>query len=118
MLADPKHYVSSCKQVHTELQEHGQTLQLFLKAEAADCEGLVAKHRLQLTAKFFGHVENLIHAAHQDEAQREGIDLLTSWLSSAYVAICCLCVHAPYVSSHLQTVYCLPLCHCTTAALT
>ena len=72
--------------MHIELQEHEKTLELFQKAEATDWEGLVAKHRLQLTAEFFGHVENLIHAAHQDEAQREGT---ISWHSTAQQCLCC-----------------------------
>ena len=58
--------------MHIELQEHGQTLQLFQQQEAAEWDGLVAQHRLKLTAEFFDHVENLIHAAHQNEQQREG----------------------------------------------
>lgn len=84
--------------MHIELQEHGQTLQLFQNAQAAEWEGLVAKHRLQLTAEFFGHVENLIHAAHQDEAQREGIMFVHR---IAQQCLCCymLLVHA---GSHCQ----------------
>ena len=66
--------------MQAELQEHGQTLQLFQQADAAEWEGLVAKHRLQLTAEFFDHVENLIHAAHQDEKQREGMFVLVAQL--------------------------------------
>ncbi|KAL3159024.1 hypothetical protein ABBQ32_011024 [Trebouxia sp. C0010 RCD-2024] len=66
--------------VHTELQEHGETLEVFQNAEAADWEGLVAEERLQLTAEFFDHVENLIHAAHQNETQREELITLTSRL--------------------------------------
>ena len=73
--------------MHVELQGHGQTLELFQKAEAADWEGLVAKHRLQLTADFFGHVENLIHAAHQDELQREGMHPFH------HMALQCLCYY-------------------------
>ena len=74
--------------MHIELQEHGRTLELFQKAEAADWEGLVAKHRLQLTAEFFGHVENLIHAAHQDEAEREGTSQHGSALPKLLSAAC------------------------------
>ncbi len=59
-------------QVHEELQAHGKTLKLFQDTPDAEWEGGVARHRLQLTADFFDHVENLIHAAHQDEQQREG----------------------------------------------
>ncbi|KAL3151877.1 hypothetical protein ABBQ38_012838 [Trebouxia sp. C0009 RCD-2024] len=66
--------------VHAELQEHGETLELFQNAEAADWEGLVAEERLQLTAEFFDHVENLIHAAHQNDTQREELITLTSRL--------------------------------------
>lgn len=72
--------------MHVELQEHGQTLALFQNAESADWDGLVAKHRLQLTADFFGHVENVIHAAHQDEVLREGTPVLQALLTSAYIA--------------------------------
>lgn len=38
-------------------------------------ESAVASHRLQLTTEFFDHVENLIHASHQDKQQREGMRL-------------------------------------------
>ena len=81
--------------MHTELQEHGETLQLFQNAEAADWEGLVAQERLQLTAEFFDHVENLIHAAHQNDAQREGIDTISP--SEAHVA------HHMYISTYAHT---------------
>lgn len=47
----------------------------------------MARHRLQLTSEFFDHVENLIHAAHQDQQQREGkkygvdVHVQQAWLS-------------------------------------
>ena len=61
-------------QVHEELESHGKTLGLFQDTQAGEWEGAVASHRLQLTSEFFDHVENLIHAAHQDQQQREGCD--------------------------------------------
>ncbi len=59
-------------QVHEELQAHDKTLSLFQNTQAVEWEGAVASHRLQLTSEFFDHVENLIHASHQDKQQREG----------------------------------------------
>ena len=59
-------------QVHEELAGYDKTLALFQNTDAAEWEGVVASQRLQLTSEFFDHVENLIHAAHQDQQQREG----------------------------------------------
>ena len=59
-------------QVHDELAGYDKTLALFQNTDAAEWEGVVASQRLQLTSEFFDHVENLIHAAHQDQQQREG----------------------------------------------
>lgn len=59
--------------VHEELQAHEKTLSLFQNTQAVEWEGVVATHRLQLTSEFFDHVENLIHASHQDKQQREDL---------------------------------------------
>ncbi|KAL0024160.1 hypothetical protein WJX77_003118 [Trebouxia sp. C0004] len=59
--------------VHEELQAHEKTLSLFQNTQAAEWEGAVASHGLQLTSEFFDHVENLIHASHQDKQQREDL---------------------------------------------
>lgn len=97
--------------MHIELQEHGQTLELFQKAQAAEWEGLVAKHRLQLTAEFFGHVENLIHAAHQDETQREGMTYVHCVAQPMLPPAACACL-LPVSEVTFHNVCCLPLYHC------
>lgn len=58
--------------MHEELQQHSKTLQLFQDNNPVEWEGLIVVNRQNLTAQFFDHVENLIHAAHQDQQQREG----------------------------------------------
>lgn len=64
--------ISTVMQVNAELLGHWKILKLFQDASDAEWEGLVAGHRTQLTAQFFDHLESLIHAAHQDEKQRDG----------------------------------------------
>lgn len=59
-------------QVHEELQQHSQTLKLFQDTNPVEWEGLIVVNRQKLSNEFFNHVENLIHAAHQDQQQREG----------------------------------------------
>ena len=59
-------------QVHIELQQHSQTLKLFQDTNPIEWEGLIVVNRQKLSNEFFNHVENLIHAAHQDQQQREG----------------------------------------------
>ncbi|KAL0030421.1 hypothetical protein WJX79_003849 [Trebouxia sp. C0005] len=66
--------------VHEELQAHNKTLSLFQNTQDVEWEGVVARHRLQLTSEFFDHVENLIHASHQDKQQREDLINLATCL--------------------------------------
>lgn len=65
-------------------------MSLFQNTQAVEWEGAVASHRLQLTSEFFDHVENLIHASHQDKQQREGKQSASGSHAHSRHAVLCL----------------------------
>ena len=58
--------------MHDELRSYDETLAEAQRTPEDELEDIVLEIRPQLTAGFFEHLDNLIHAAHQDEEQCSG----------------------------------------------